>query len=239
MELTKFTEEEVKKLLNEFNHSLVLSDIPLIFELNEADKKVVSPTTEENEILLDRPIWFGDYPIYPITLGIAEWLKIITEWFKNDKDMLGAAMIYVLTKKDIMEELEQIKRPNIFKMKLKLWLKKCSLTENQVNAILDLRYPQNQNQNGNESSDSDVVKYGPLICLLIKEYGQDIDYWLNAPIERLTVAINEFNNKQEAQAKAAGAQGGTYLPLPTPQNLAIAARTKVIKKIKDAWRLNT
>jgi len=228
--LTKWTKAKIDELSKVCNHTVNINDFDYILELNEADKRVMDPRTTENASLLSRPIYFGDTPIYPLTLGIAEWLAILSDWYKDDQDTLGLAMIYVLTQEDILSELEKVKRPWVFKIELKNWARKSKLTIAQMQEIMDLRYPELAKSNGDKDEDN-----GPLVAMLVKEYGQDIDYWLNAPVDHLNIVISDYNSRQQQAADQARAQGSTVLPLPSPKNLAIRKRLEVVNKIREAW----
>ena len=232
-DLTPWTRATVADLLRQTGHALTLDDWPLVAELNDADLATASPATPENAELLRRPTWVRGVALWPLTIGLAEWLnEAVVPWLRHDARKLGLAMAWSLTLDRPHETLCGIEGPDDLWRVVKAWSKACRWTQADLEHVLGIWFPDDAGPPSREGP-------GPLVGLLAREYRMEPDWILNQAGEGLIrTLVEDFTRRQEAEARAASrgrGKGRVARVTPTAVGLALQRRIRARRAILEAW----
>ena len=224
------TLQKVKEMQERTGHVLVVVDIESIAKLDLLADKVADPTSGIDSPLTAHAVYVRGVPVYPITLSHLQYIDEAGEFFPED-GMETIVALWVATLKYIPADYYE---KNEARRSLKRWWKHSRWTENDVQAVMELRYKRLMDNQGGEEGDGT----GALIGLLVREYGSSAEYWMNtAPIELVDTMIADWQRRQNAQAAAyaKGAKGKATPPAPTPKYEAVKRFRQEAERIEASW----
>jgi len=219
--------------LEKTGHKLTLSDFDSIAHIDSLAEEVVNgaPT---NVDLLSLPFFIDGVAFYPSTM--AKELYWREQLYPNLADKhKTAAFLWLMSKPDIPKEplTKKIMR------KIRRYESSCRLTEYQIKRIIDTY------SNGSERKevDAEAIEYGPVVALLVREYGESVTYWLNCPVDLIKTLIADWTARQEAQAAAmrrsSASKGAPIPPAPSPKIKSLQRFRKAITALREAWENDT
>jgi len=219
------TIQDIKNLLAETGHALTVEDFEPVIELDNAAEIVVSGAKDSDDSVFSFPILCGGQAFYSPTIGKQLY------WQENIQNVLSenwytCAYLWLLSCKDVPSE----RGSDILKA-VKKWARKSKLTDQDVDYIISLY--------SNEETKENRAKYGEIIALLVREYGNDCDHWLNAPDHEITMLLADWTRRQEQKAAAyrqsrAGSKN-PLPPLPSPKIKAQKRYRELKNQLRDKW----
>lgn len=177
--------------------------------------------------VVDRPIivghidnrrFFSGVPaiLYTPSYAALDWMERAGEWFAGDRKLSLLAGAWALAYARDPETLLQTARADLAERTIKRWARSlnCSLSA-LASAYNEIMQPAAAAAQTDRSQGADASQPqgsgGRLLRVLLRlqsEIGQDQDYWLYGPIERLRAGVALLKEKDDADAKAlAKAQG--------------------------------
>jgi hypothetical protein len=219
--MQQMTKNEVKRLIEKCARKLTLDDVDLIMKLDAAAEKVVNPVPSKLR-LFDFPVVVAGYRFHTPTLGKdIYWREVVSG--AVDDELSGAAFFWLLT----FEDTPTFASDDVLREVCR-WAKHCSLTEADIKYLEKLYV----SDNGGSSGD-----YGDIIALLVREYGQTVEHWLNAPESEITMLVNDFTKRQEAAAAEMRKtkNGRAVAPSPSPKIRALAEFSRIKAEIERIW----
>lgn len=188
---------------------LELIDVTKISQLVKLADLVSNPDTVDHRWLTSLPRKCGNRFLEPMTIGKALWFEAFPcKWFEgHDGIMLNLVLGYVLCRDVTEDQLCELDTPESCLKAVTAWWRKCDYTGDQFNEIIKQLLPSKVEsvvkcsccgrpipQKDNEGD------YGPVIRLLVREYGGTPHYWMHEEnmivIENL---INAFVAQQSAE----------------------------------------
>lgn len=204
---------------------LTVQDIAPIVQLDEAADIVVNGPVDKSDSIYSFPLLYGGEAFVAPTIGKQMyWEEQVS---KNvPEDLLTCAFLWLLTFADVPEE----RGKDILKA-VKRWARKCKLTADQVENVINA-----YNKDGNDGGEAN---YGEIIALLVREYGQDCDHWLNAPESEITMLIADWTRTQEAKAaayrKSKAGSKNPLPPVPSPKIKALKKYRELKDQLRESW----
>ena len=227
--MQQMTRQKIAELIAKFNRVLTLDDVELITELDKAAELVVNGVQVAESSLFAYPLLVAGEAFCAPTIGKEIYWK---EQIVNavDEDMLTAAYFWVLT----LDDVPDLRGKDIAKA-VRKWAKKCKLTSADVDYVQAYYMPDEAQAKKNAESSS----YGEIIALLVREYGQDCEHWLNAPESEIKMLLADWTARQEAKAaqirKAVKGTRNQVAPAPSPKITAITRFNRVVADIEAKW----
>ena len=220
--MQQMTIQDVQAILTETGHVLTVQDIASVVELNKAADVVVNGPADKSDSIYAFPILCGGEAFVAPTIGKQIYWE--EQAAKNvPEDLLTCAYLWLLTFADVPEE----RGKDILKA-VKRWGRKCRLNEDDAETIITAY--------NKADGDGGEANYGEIIALLVREYGQDCNHWLNAPESEITMLIADWTRMQEAKAAAyRSSKAGSKNPLPPAPSPKIKA-LKTYRELKDQLR---
>ena len=220
------TKQDVKTLLAETSHVLTVEDFDPIAELDRAAEVVVFGPKDKSESVYAFPLLYGGNAFYAPTIGKQMyWQEHVSSVV--DDEWLTCAYLWLLSQSEVPQE----RGKDVLKA-IKKWARKCKLTDDDVKRII-ATYEQDEAEAGSAS-------YGEIISLLVREYGQDCNHWLNAPEHEIAMLLADWTRRQEDKAAAyRRSKAGTknpLPPLPSPKFKASKHYRELKQKLRDSWQ---
>lgn len=223
--MQQMTMQDIRSLLAETGHVLTVQDIEPIVALDEAADIIVNGPVDKSDSIYAYPIICGGEAFVAPTIGKQlYWEEQVSQ--NVPEDMWTCAYLWLLTFADVPEE----RGADILKA-VKRWGRKCKLTADQVVTILNAY---NKGDGGN-----DKANYGEIIALLVREYGQDCEHWLNAPEAEIAMLIADWTRTQEAKAaayrKSKAGSKNPLPPVPSPKIKALKTYRELKDRLRESW----
>ena len=205
---------------------LTVQDIESVVKLDEAADIVVSGVADKSESIYAYPILCGGEAFVAPTIGKQMyWQEQVSKHVPED--MLTCAYLWLLTFAEVPDE----RGKDILKS-VKRWARKCKLNDTDAEAIINA-YNKDEGQGGQ-------ANYGEIIALLVREYGQDCNHWLNAPEAEITMLIADWTRTQEAKAAAYRASKvgskNPLPPMPSPKIKALKTYRELKNRLRESWQ---
>jgi len=200
-------------------------DIALVVELNKAADVVVNGPADKADSIYAFPILCGGEVFVAPTIGKQiYWQEQVS---KNvPEDLLTCGYLWLLTFADVPDE----RGKDILKA-VKRWARKCKLDDDDAESIVKV-YNKDKDECGE-------ANYGEIISLLVREYGQDCNHWLNAPESEITMLIADWTRTQEARAAAyrtsKAGNKNPVPPVPSPKIKALKTYRELKDQLRDLW----
>jgi hypothetical protein len=220
------TLQDVRSLLAETDHALVVEDFELIADLDKLAEIVVSGPRDNSESIYAFPVLAGGDAFFAPSIGKQIfWEEHIAGAI--GEDWLTCAYLWLLSRPDIPTE----RGPEIFKA-VKTWGRRCKLTAADVDKVT-AAYANDEKGSGSRAA------YGEIISLLVREYGQDVNHWLNAPEHEISMLLGDWTRRQEAKAaeyrRSKVGSKNPLPPLPSPKMTALKNYRELKNRIRDSW----
>jgi len=231
------TKQKLSEMLTRTGHVLDVADFDDIGELDKLAGKVADPASGIDSPLRGHPVFFRGVPVYPLTLAHLTFLDECPALLAITEAEQTLCMLWVATIPTITDELYD---PDKSRKTLKKWARKCKWTEQDIDAIIELRYGRlvtTPKEDGQDESETDSA----LIGMLSREYDGDPKYWMyEAPIGVIEACVADWNRQQEAQAsahrKAAGGKGPAVAPAASYKFVATRHFRECAERIEDKWQ---
>lgn len=223
--MQQMTIQDIQSLLAETGHVLTVQDIESIVKLDDAAEIVVSGPVDKSDSIYAFPILCGGEAFVAPTIGKQMyWEEQVS---KNvPEELWTCAYLWLLTFADVPDE----RGGDILKA-VKRWGRKCRLTADQVETIINA-----YNRGGGGQG---KANYGEIIALLVREYGQDCNHWLNAPESEIMMLIADWTRTQESKAAAyRSSKAGSKNPLPpmpSPKIKALKTYRELKNQLRESW----
>jgi len=219
------TIQDVQSLLTETGHALTVQDIERIVELDDAAEIVVNGPVDKSDSIYAFPILCGGEAFVAPTIGKQiYWQEQVSQ--NVPEDLLTCAYLWLLTFAEVPNE-----RGGDILKSVKRWARKCKLNNDDAERIIKA-----YNKGGGDGGDAN---YGEIIALLVREYGQDCNHWLNAPESEITMLIADWTRIQESKASAyRSSKAGSKNPLPpapSPKIKALKTYRELKNRLRESW----
>jgi hypothetical protein len=186
------TKQTVTNLLSETSHKLTIDDIDSIQELDEIARRIVFKKLGE-ESLLSRPLIRCGVTFYPATIAKdLYWREVICG--NVDKAWEGVAFLWLMSHETVPDAADGEVQKHVKDFARSLHMDEAILQE-----VVDHYNP----KTGAAKEKDNEHSYGDVIAMLIREYGQDWEYWMNAPSKTIITCIEAWNKKQEDELRQA------------------------------------
>jgi hypothetical protein len=225
--MQQMTIQDIQSLLTETGHALAVEDFDAIFDLDRAAAVVVSGPKDSSDSIYAFPLLYGGEVFFPPSIGKQiYWQEHIAA--ELTEDWLTCAYLWLLSRPCVPTE-----RGADVAKSVKAWARKCRLTEDEIQRIIQA-YNTDENESGTRA------KYGEIISLLVREYGKDVEHWLNAPEHEVSMLLADWTRRQEEKAAAyRGTKAGSKNPLPpvpSPKIKALKHYRELKTKMKESWQ---
>ena len=224
--MQQMTEIDLRKMLAETEHVLTLTDIALVAELDRAADVVVSGPVDKSDSIYAFPLLCGGEAFRAPSLGKQIfWEEQVAD--ELPEKWLTCAFLWLLTCPEVPEQ-----RGGEIVKAVKKWGRKCKLSTDDIAKVIGT-YSNEENQGGEKA------KYGEIVSLLVREYGQDCEHWLNAPEAEINMLLADWTRRQEAKAasyRASKAGSKNPLPpMPSPKIKALKTYRELKEKLRASW----
>ena len=236
--MQEMTKRTIKALLAKTGHALDVEDFEDIQRLDRLAEKSEDIESRDELDLYWRPIIFGEFRFHPLTISSAMWVEDATS--DGDIDTVLAILFasHHAQNPDVLDEI-QTKRD----VRKHLWSfgRRLNLTPDEAKYIIrhitpNLVDDEKQSGDGPESDEENHSKYGKLISLLCREYGNTPDYWLAAPFSLIHAMVSDFVDRQNNEYEQVNkARGKASAPMVTPSLKAYSAYKQLERKISEKW----
>lgn len=249
------TKQTITSLLEETGHVLGVSDLDEINALDGLAWKVVHPTEQEETDLLDLPVKVGNLKLRRLSWGALGWLEECAyQWFVNQPVFLDLATVYASVYSREPDALYALDGPRAARKTLKKWSRTFSATYEEVINAVEKVLPEpdaasyaeayrRTGDNGN-GKNGHKVNYGPMVALLVREYGQTPEYWFwKASTDKSSTMLADvearINAEDEEMKRAAARAKQPMVTRSGPRLAAIDALRKFEKHLRAKWQTET
>jgi len=250
--LNQMAKQDLQKLLQETNHALSLTDVEKIMCLATLADKVSNPDVIIGKWKSSFPVICGGHVLEPMTIGKGIWIdEYAVKWFGSDEnEIMHLVLAFVLDRQTTEETLSNITdKADCMKMILKYW-KNADCSYTQILLALDKLMPEKQEPasicfhcNQPIPAKNETVDYGPIIRLLVKEYGGTADHWLHdVDLIEIENLINSWlRMQQEEYAKAKKIADRQHISFPTSAALVEAVKNyrEHLNALRESWQTKT
>ena len=186
------TQQTVMRLLSETKHRLTLDDFDLLQELDEIATRLVSGRSGERS-LLSMPFIRGGIKFYPTTIAKdLYWQEVVSGHV--DEAWEPIAFLWLMSHDGLPDATaDEVQK------RVKSFARTLNIDEAVLREIVDHYNP----KTGGAKEKENEYNYGDVIALLIREYGQSWEYWMNAPSDTVATCIDAWNKKQEEEIRQA------------------------------------
>lgn len=223
------TLQKIKELKAEFSRVLTLEDFELIARLDKAADLVVNGVQVADSSLFAYPLYVAKERFTAPTIGKEMyWREQVIKHVEDD--LIPAAQFWILT----FDEVPELRGKDIQKAVLK-WARKCNLNSEDAEKVRNYYMPDEPQEAKNKEDN----KYGALIGLLIREYGENCKHWLNADNSEIEILLADWTAQQEAKArefrKAKGGSRNQVAPAASPKFVMLHKFNLIVAEIKREW----
>jgi len=217
---------DVQTLLTETGHLLQVSDIALVVELDKAAEGVVLGPIDKADSIYAYPLLCGGEAFRAPSIGKQIfWEEQVANVLPEA--WLTCAFLWLLTLPEVPEQ-----RGKELEKAVKKWARRCKLTTDDITKVV-ATYANDDAQGGEQA------KYGEIIALLVKEYGQSCNHWLNAPESEINMLLADWTRRQEAKAATYRASKvgskNPIPPAPSPKIKALRTYRELKTKLRESW----
>ena len=223
------TRQKIAELIAKSNRVLTLDDFDLIAELDKAADVVVNGVQADDSSLFAYPLLVAGETFKAPTIGKEiYWREQVVKFV--DDDLLSAAQFWILTFSDVPEL-----RGNQIQKAVSKWARKCKMTTADVDKVQNYYMPDEAQTAKNKEDNS----YGDLIGLLVREYGENCNHWLNAPRAEIEILLADFIKRQEVAAaverRSRKGAVNQVAPSASPKFVAMNKFNLIVLKIESEW----
>jgi hypothetical protein len=192
--------EMLTRVLTATKHELTLDDFGELLNAHELATRLAAKSVDDVG-LMSLPVMAGDVVLYPLTIGVAQWLEDhCDEWYDADDGfaIMCASAFALSFGPERHDELLSISVQSRFERQLRRWRRKRSITAEDLADAVQSCVPTPRAQ-----AQRSATSYSELIGLLVREYGNEPSYWMwKAPLALCSVMIDDFIAKQYRDADA-------------------------------------
>lgn len=177
----------------EVAHLATLGIVPTpdeIVELDSLGRMAQFGGVASPESLLMTGLRIGCNVFYPLTIGASVWYQDkACEWFEDDEDTLGIAMLYLLAHSRDPDYYTEIKDARECRKVVRKWARRVNVTAEEALCAIESLTPPSWPVDESQDSESTVDLHGnpidapppnyiPMLALLQRYFGQSASYWL-------------------------------------------------------------
>jgi len=202
----------------------VIADFEDISQLNSLAEKISSPHLMGLDIvdLLDVGETVGGITLRQLSIGAHLWTEHVLPTLTSDIQLIHFAAFYAMGHARDPDHLRSIVTGKQLKKLCKKWFCSCTATIQELVQASERLMAKLATEAAAEE-DANETDYGAIVAMLVREYGQDADYWVwRSSLPYLKTCIKDYNAEQRAQAAREAAQLGNKLP-PDPSDPYAAA----------------
>jgi len=221
------TIQDVRALLAETGHALAVEDFEAITELDNAASVVVSGPADKSESIYAFPLLCGGDAFHAPTIGKQiYWQEHVAG--NVDEDWLTCAYLWLLSRPCVPDE----RGGDVIKAVM-AWGRRCKLAADDVTRIIAA-----YEADGEDGAQK--ARYGEIISLLVREYGKDVNHWLNAPEHEITMLLSDWTRRQESKAaeyrRSSVGRKNPLPPLPSPKFAALKRYRELKTALRESWQ---
>jgi len=237
MQLNRLARDTVEKLLAETGHTLSVGDFGHIHTLHVLAERVSHPYKAADIDLVEMPRAVGGVLLHPLTLGAWQWLEQYAWPSLQGSWLVDVAVPYAMSMANQPHLLREDSSPRKLRRSLRAFLRGLNCTASVLMREVDsMLGPQARAESGGEPT-----KYGPVIALLCKEYGETPEYWAwsaSAALVRSLLDAHVQGIEAEMKlAQKAAAQNGQRVNAPPPSKIDAHRRFKrATAALRDRWQ---
>ena len=232
------TKQDLASLLTETSHALAVEDLDDVLALDALADVVVNGVQSDDDDLLAMPFIVGGIAFWPMSLAkIIYWRDVLSSAFDGDEVLTSAAMLWICSQRNFSpSDQPETADPRAMRKTITKWAKHCPLSESQIMRVMGEYCDGDETKSGATNAN----KYGQLIALLIREFGQSWQYWISAPLDEIRACLAEWTARVEAEAasiRRSAAKGGKPIPpTPSPKIKALQAYRIAKNELRDKWQ---
>ena len=205
--------------------------------LNDLAEQISNPGARSKpDIWTGVGVKVGNVGLHQLSLGAYLWAtEQAIKWFKDGSFWQDMAIVYAMAYTRRPSHLRRIRSKGECKAALKMWMRNCSATSNELVDAVQTLCGEQEADTGTGEGESVQEEYGPTIALLCREYHGNPEYWMwKANIEQVKSLLLEYDAKiraeNKAQSAANGASGGMA---PNPHDPYIQAN----QRLQAEWQI--
>jgi hypothetical protein len=214
-----------------------VDDFEDILELHTLAEAVTNPTLTEDELSIITPhAYAGSLKICKPTIGAIHWYNTYAaKWFADDVEASTLSLAYAIALGRHPDKMMELGDKGKARKAVFAWSAGLDCTYDELAAALATL----SSESPEEREDDDARSYGPIISLLVSEYGQTPDYWLwETSYDVCEALIKDYKVRKDAEAQAAGGASGSghamdpHLESVRANGLLMKAITRMIEARK-------
>ena len=225
--------QTVARLLASTGHTLTIDDFDDLDRMHRAAERVSTPIERDEHDFVEAPIHVKGVRVRFATLGDLWWIdRKFGQWF--DDRTLSLAIAWLLTLTAPEDVLGKIEGPTEASGHVNRWWRRSGWTVTDVERVLADRFPRRRGSAVKAQPD-----FGPVVALLMREYGQTAEYWLyTASALQCTMLLEDCAERRyrEAVAAAAPRAKGDAVRTPAPKMVALKAFKLLVEEITAKWQ---
>lgn len=226
------TKKTLKKIQQESGHQLAVADFDLFEELDRLAEKIAGVSPEERR-LLNSPYELCGIKFYPITIAKSLWYAEKTEEWAVDDELASLLLIWLLTLPLTDVALECYTGLRQTKKSVRRLIRRLHCTQPELQTVFDRCV-------SFSDGDGEPAQYSAVIALLMREYGNDLDYWLYmAPSDLIAEMIGRYsdrmNAEEDASRSASAAGGKAVAPQWSAKLQALKDFREKTNAIREKW----
>lgn len=226
-EMHRMARETAETLLRECGHVLTVDDLPDLARLDRLAHQATDPASVKHDVF-DWPVRVGGVELYRLTLGAIGWLEdVVAPAMGGQDSVTDLAVAYAMAHGHAPAVLALYITEAAIAAELRRFRRGLTCTPEQLSAAVASLLPYNDATVGGDDS-----KYGEIIGLLCREYGQTPEHWLwGVSFEVCQALLSSLvaAKQAEAEAYARANRGKGTRPPPMPHSRLVG-----LKAFKDA-----
>lgn len=229
------TRQKLTELMAATSRTLTLDDFDLIAELDDAARRVVNPYDDAASFLLSIPVPCGNRKLRPLTVAMMAWYNQVGREMCEGTDIADTVVGWLMDSETDSRRVASMGGVDEVRKAVREWERGAHFTVDELAAAV--------RKVTGEGSGEGSADFGPLIAVLMREYGATPDYWLHdadvSVIETLCEEIGKRVDAEDAAMRKAASKSGTTLPpAMTAKIRALDDFRKIAKRIEEQWLEN-
>jgi hypothetical protein len=213
----------------------VLRDWDALQRLNDLAYKITEPgDRSEVEGWANVGVKVSNVTLHELSLGAYMWAtERAAVWFQKRPFWQDIAIAYAMAYSRRPAHLRRITSRSECKAALKLWLRSCGATYNELMSAIKSICGDAEETEQSDEAKTENDSYGPVVALLCREYGATPEYWIwNANLTQVRGLLLEYDAKIRAEAQAMRKANGSQASVaPNPADPYI----KACRALQVAW----
>lgn len=231
------TKEAIKKIQQQTNHVLVVSDLDDIERLDRVANDVSKSNPIDRRILKTPHVLCG-INFYPITVAKALWHQEVSLDWEIDENYQDAFMFWLLSLPLTADALEAHSDYKVANKACRRLARKLQCSPTELGEVYDKCIPSHGQSDDGEGADEDhEARYGAMMAVMLREYGGKPEDWLyETPVDLISDLYAELLAKHNDDAAGEGVKSKkAYAPRASAKISALSAFRNEVNRLTEKW----